>query len=209
MILFFIIQTNRASEWQSNFHRSFVIQKLGDIKNVFLHCWREVREGNAHVKSFLAHGGTYSICPLTSCFVSIHFVLNYMRRKWNFQMNFRGPSLPQGEIKIAQQRFIRKNMLKFTLSGLVSPSFLVKILCYTRRPFTSTLASSAIICAGRTSGHFWHPYFTYKSKRSSISINEDNYWKILILDMSSPIIAMIKWTFLEVELQNPQIILSA
>ena len=30
----------------------------------------------------------------------------------------------------------------------MSPSFLVKILCYTWRPFTITLASSAIICAG-------------------------------------------------------------
>ena len=31
----------------------------------------------------------------------------------------------------------------------MSPSFLVKILCYTWWPFTITLASSAIICAGR------------------------------------------------------------
>ena len=31
----------------------------------------------------------------------------------------------------------------------MSPSFLVKILCYTWRPFTITLASSAIIYAGR------------------------------------------------------------
>ena len=38
--------------------------------------------------------------------------------------------------------------LKFTFR-LLSPSFLVKIVCYTWRPFTITLASSAIICAGR------------------------------------------------------------
>ena len=30
----------------------------------------------------------------------------------------------------------------------MSPTFLVKIVCYTWRPFTITLASSAIICAG-------------------------------------------------------------
>ena len=31
----------------------------------------------------------------------------------------------------------------------MSPSFLVKILCYRCRPFTITLASSGIICNGR------------------------------------------------------------
>ena len=31
----------------------------------------------------------------------------------------------------------------------MSPSFPVKILCYAWRPFTITLASSAIICASR------------------------------------------------------------
>ena len=36
----------------------------------------------------------------------------------------------------------------------MSPSFLVKIVCYTWRPFTITLASSAIICAVlKSSGH--------------------------------------------------------
>ena len=30
----------------------------------------------------------------------------------------------------------------------MSPSFLGKILCYTWRPFTIKLASSAIVCAG-------------------------------------------------------------
>ena len=36
----------------------------------------------------------------------------------------------------------------------MSPSFLVKILCYTYKSFTSTLAPSVYICAGR----FFYPH---------------------------------------------------
>ena len=36
----------------------------------------------------------------------------------------------------------------------MSPYFLVKILCYSERPFTITLTSSAIICAGRCPEYF-------------------------------------------------------
>ena len=39
--------------------------------------------------------------------------------------------------------------VKIYFIRLMSQSFLIKILCYTSRPFTITLVSTAVICAGR------------------------------------------------------------
>ena len=47
------------------------------------------------------------------------------------------------------KRSARIKSVKIYLTRLMSPSSLVKILCYTWRPLIITLTSSAFICAGR------------------------------------------------------------